>query len=256
MEKINTVISGSASGIGKAAKNLLLKEGHNGIGIDIKDADIIADLSDLNATELAIKKAKEICNNKIDHLVTAAGLGGHHPNKLKILQVNYLGTIRLLHGLIDCLANSNNAAVVVIGSNSATFSDFAANPVVDEIINGNIEKAASMIPEGMDPLAYPLSKYAVMRFMRRLSLSWGKLGVRINALVPGQTNTPLYKGVLEHPRLKDTVDKIILPINRIIEPEEMATFISLLLSPGMKAMHGRVLWADCGADAASRPEKF
>ena len=66
----------------------------------------------------------------------------------------------------------------------------------------------------------------------------------------------MYKGVLEHPRLKDTVDKIILPINRIIEPEEMAAFISLLLSPGMKAMHGSVLWADCGADAASRPEKF
>ena len=42
----------------------------------------------------------------------------------------------------------------------------------------------------------------------------------------------------------------------VIEPQEMAEFIELMLGPEMQCLRGSVLWADCGADAAVRPDRF
>ncbi|MGC6475207.1 MAG: SDR family oxidoreductase, partial [Parvibaculales bacterium] len=80
--------------------------------------------------------------------------------------------------------------------------------------------------------------------------------VRLNVVVPGQTNTPLYQGVLDHPLLGKNVDNINVPLGRVIAPEEIAEYIELMLGSKMQCLHGSVLWADCGADAAARPDRF
>ena len=71
------VISGSASGIGACTKTRLEAQGFRVIGIDMKDADIIADLSSGEGRKSAVDSALEMSGGKIDRLVLAAGVGGH-----------------------------------------------------------------------------------------------------------------------------------------------------------------------------------
>jgi NAD(P)-dependent dehydrogenase (short-subunit alcohol dehydrogenase family) len=72
----NIVISGSASGIGLACRRKLESLGDRVIGIDIRDAEIIADLSTPEGRRLAIDAAREQANNEIDGLVLSAGVSG------------------------------------------------------------------------------------------------------------------------------------------------------------------------------------
>ncbi len=74
MSKI--VITGSASGIGREVTQKLLAAGHEIIGIDLRDADIIADLSTLEGRKKAISDTLEKTGSEIDILITAAGMGG------------------------------------------------------------------------------------------------------------------------------------------------------------------------------------
>ena len=70
MSKI--VITGSASGIGREVTQKLLAAGHEIIGIDLRDADIIADLSKLEGRKKAISETLEKTGSEIDILITAA----------------------------------------------------------------------------------------------------------------------------------------------------------------------------------------
>ena len=256
MDKRITVITGSASGIGLAAAEHLRKSGHKVIGIDLANADIIADLSEKNGRDKAIDQALELSGGHVHHLVTCAGLGGQAPDKRKILAVNYFGTVDLLDGLFPALKNADSASVVTVGSNAASFRDFSDNEIVAALLNGDLDQADTLLPHEMTPLAYGLSKNAVIRAMRRRAGEWGGAGVRINAIVPGQTRTPLYQGVLDHPVLGPYAKQIKVPLGRIAEPEEMAKYIAILLGPESAFMHGSVLWADGGTDAATRPDNF
>jgi len=70
------VITGSASGIGAATRARLESEGFNVIGIDLRNAEIEADLSTPEGRQKAVSETIEKSNGKIDRLVLAAGLGG------------------------------------------------------------------------------------------------------------------------------------------------------------------------------------
>ena len=78
MSKI--VITGCASGIGREVTQKLLAAGHEIIGIDLRDADIIADLSTLEGRKKAISETLDKTGSEIDILITAAGMGGHLPD--------------------------------------------------------------------------------------------------------------------------------------------------------------------------------
>ena len=256
MDKRITVITGSDSGIGLAAAEHLRKSGHKVIGIDIAGADINADLSEKDGRDEAVNQALELSGGHVHHLVTCAGLGGQAPDKRKILAVNYFGTVELLDGLFPALKNADSPSVVTVGSNAASFRDFSDNQIVEALLSGDLDRADELLPGDMTPLAYGLSKNAVIRAMRRRTAEWGAAGVRINAIVPGQTRTPLYQGVLDHPVLGPYAKQLKVPLGRVAEPDEMAKYVAMLLGPETAYMHGSVLWADGGTDGATRPDTF
>ena len=75
----------------------LLAAGHEIVGIDLRDADIIADLSTLEGRKKAISETLEKTGSEIDILITAAGMGASADGKL-VMIVNYFGTVELLDG--------------------------------------------------------------------------------------------------------------------------------------------------------------
>jgi len=68
-------ISGAASGIGAATAELLAERGHRVIGIDLRDADVMADLATPDGRAQAVDTVLELCSGTLDGLVTAAGIG-------------------------------------------------------------------------------------------------------------------------------------------------------------------------------------
>ena len=111
-------MTGGATGIGAAIKQRLRDEGNQVIVVDIKDADIIADLSNRDGRQAAIAAIRDSAAEGLDGLVTCAGLGSNVPNHPLITQVNYFGTVELIEGLKDLVA-AKRGAIVLISSNSA-----------------------------------------------------------------------------------------------------------------------------------------
>src|ERR1700758_3565838 len=91
-------ITGSASGMGRETAHRLQGEGHTVIGVDVKDADVTADLSTPHGRQEAAKAVLVASAGKLDGAVLAAGLGpGPSPDRPRqIAQVNYLGVVDLL----------------------------------------------------------------------------------------------------------------------------------------------------------------
>jgi NAD(P)-dependent dehydrogenase (short-subunit alcohol dehydrogenase family) len=80
--------------------------------------------------------------------------------------------------------------------------------------------------------------------------------VRLNAIAPGPTMTPLLQGSLDDETLGPLVDALPIPLERRAEPGEMAGIIAFLLGPDASYVHGAIWFADGGTDAAVRPDHF
>ncbi|MEE8373725.1 MAG: 3-alpha-hydroxysteroid dehydrogenase, partial [Dehalococcoidia bacterium] len=87
-----TVVTGSASGIGASIRKRLERAGDGVIGVDIRDAEIIADLSTKDGREAAISGVKRRCD-EIDRFVACAGIATDARPPSLIPSVNYFGAI-------------------------------------------------------------------------------------------------------------------------------------------------------------------
>lgn len=252
------VVSGSASGIGAAVRARLEADGDRVVGIDLKDAEIAADLSSADGRRAAVAGAREACPDGIDRLVLCAGLGAHVEAVPKIASVNYFGAIELLDGLHDVMAGRSDAAAVVVCSNSAQLGPFETHPFVEALLAHDEPRAHEVLAgdQGGGYIAYGGSKHAVARALRRRAMEWGRSGVRLNGIAPGPTRTPLMDGTRAHPVWSKGVEMLELPIDRWAEPEEMAGVIAFLLGPDARYVHGSILYADGGHDASVRPDRF
>jgi len=259
-----TVVSGSASGIGAAARPRFEKEGDKVIGIDIKDAEIIADLSTKAGRESAIASVKQYCGGSLDRFVACAGLATYVRPLSLIPSVNYFGVIDLLDGLFELLKRGRDPAAVAILSNSALWMPPDESPYVQALLNHDEDEAWRIITEfekadGVllaSGQAYMGSKFALGRALRHRALNWGKLGVRLNGVAPGNIDTPMLRQVLEDPNTGDSVRSMEIPLNRLGKPEEIAAVVCFLCSPEASYIHGSIVVADGGIDANVRPDRF
>src|SRR5258706_13633968 len=89
-------ITGSAGGIGAATRERLEKEGARVMGVDVRDAEVIADLSTPAGREAMVAAVTELCGGALDGLVAAAGIMGDQP---LVVAINYFRAIATLDGL-------------------------------------------------------------------------------------------------------------------------------------------------------------
>jgi len=249
-------MTGGATGIGAATKNQLLGEGHKVIVVDIKDADIIADLSTVEGRQTAVDGICAAAPEGLDGFVACAGVGPNVKPHSLVAKINYFGVLATVEGVKNQVA-MNKGVIVIISSNSApmpgTNEDF-----INLCLEGKEEEACTLIDTLDGHNAYAGSKQAITRWMRRNTATYAAEGVRMNAVAPGITGTPLTDKVMEDPdfaqAMKDFGDSV--PTGSIGRPEQIAAAVCFLLKPEADFICGSVLFADGGHDAMLRPDQF
>jgi NAD(P)-dependent dehydrogenase (short-subunit alcohol dehydrogenase family) len=249
-------VSGSASGIGAAVRVHLEKQGDRIIGVDLRDAEVKADLSTPEGRRLAVEGVREASGGTLDRLVLCAGLGAHVDDLTEVASVNYFGAVDLLDGLKDALTGRPEAAAVAVCSNSAQFGPFEEHPFVLALLDHDEARAHQLLADQNGFVAYGGSKHALSRAVRRRAVAWGEAGIRLNGIAPGPTQTPLMDGAVAHPVFGKGVEALQLPLGRWAQPSEIAAVIGFLLGPQASYVHGSIVYADGGNDAAVRPDRF
>jgi len=251
------VVTGSASGIGAAVRARLEGAGDRVIGVDIRDAEVLADLSTPDGRSSAVREALKAAAGPIDRVVVCAGLGPEMKPASRTASVNYFGAVDVLDGLLPSLREADDPAAVAICSNSAQFAPFDEHPFVVALLDYDEKRAREIVDENEDGFtAYSGSKHALGRAVRRRAVEWGEAGVRLNAVAPGPTNTPLLESGLTHPVYGKAIASIQTPIGRRAEPPEIATLVAFLLGPDTGFVHGSIWYIDGGMDAQFRPDRF
>lgn len=253
-EDLRTVcITGSAGGIGAATRDRLEKEGARVIGVDVRDAEVIADLSTPPGRDAMVAAVAECCDGVLDGVVAAAGIMGDQP---LVVAINYFGAIATLDGLRPLLARGTAASAVAISSNSTTTTPGLPSALVDVLLAGDEADALAATSRAPGVFAYPASKLALARWVRHRAptTEWIGAGIRLNAIAPGVIETPMTKNDLEF--IFSIPDVFPVPIGRPGRPEEIASLLAYLLSPDAGFFCGSVVFADGGTDAAVRADDY
>ena len=166
-------------------------------------------------------------------LFTSAGVdrGGYaHELPLgvweRVLATNLSGTFLAARAAIQAMLQSGNGGSIVLCSSPAAFAGFSAG-------------AAS---------AYTASKGGVSALVRSLAVDYARHGIRVNAVVPGATETPLmWANVSDADRasVEETV-RAEVPMGRLADPEEPARAVLWLLSGDSSYVTGSHLVCDGG----------
>lgn len=246
-------ITGSAGGIGAATRVRLEQDGHTVVGVDVRDAEVVADLASAEGRAAMVEGVTAASDGVLDGVVAAAGvLGGDGPT---VVAVNHFGAVATLDGLRPLLERGSSPGAVAISSNStSTFPDLPM-ALVDACLAGD-EAAARAAAAGIDPVVvYPATKLALARWVRRSAVSeaWAGSGIRLNAVAPGFIATPMTAGAEE--LVLGLGDVYPLPQRRAGQPEEVAGLLAYLLSPEAAFFCGSVVFMDGGTDAAVRPDR-
>jgi NAD(P)-dependent dehydrogenase (short-subunit alcohol dehydrogenase family) len=256
-------VTGSASGMGQAVVERLRTAGHTVIGVDIQEAEVVADLSTPQGRRSAIDEVLTAADGRLDGAVLAAGLGptpGRERPRL-ITQVNYFGVVELALGWRAALAAATKAKVVVFSSNSTTTVPLVPGRAVRALLAGDGDKAARAVRlfgSQAPTFAYAASKIAVSRWVRRCAVTadWAGAGIRLNALAPGAIRTPLLERQLATPTERKLIDAFPVPIGGFGDPGQLADWVVFMLSPAADFLCGSVVFVDGGSDAYFRPDDW
>lgn len=249
-------VTGSASGIGAAVRARLEASGLDVVGIDRRDAEIVADLADAAGRAAAVTAVRERCADRLDGLVACAGLGPQVPARELIASVNYFGAVALLDGLRPALVAARGAAVAV-SSNSSTLPN-AESALVDACLDDDEPQARALAATLPSPTVYAGSKLALARWVRRQapSAAWAGAGARLNAVAPGAVQTPLLQEGLDDPLLGPAIRGFPIPTGGFGTAQQVAAAITFLLGPEAAFCCGTVLFVDGGTDALIRPDRY
>lgn len=241
------VVTGGASGIGAATTALLRTRGHRVITVDLKDADVEADLSRPEGRRRAVAGVQELAP-VLHGIVPCAGLApltGCDPELLAA--VNYFGAVEVVDGLLPNLADGSS--VVLLSSNSVTVQPGWPATLAKTFLEGNESVARAQAAKTPVVMVYPASKAALAWWARKHAPRLARHGVRVNAIAPGLIDTPMSDGVKKDPvfgRFASTYPTIL---DRPGRPEEVAQLIAFLLSEESSLIVGTTILVDGGTDA-------
>jgi NAD(P)-dependent dehydrogenase (short-subunit alcohol dehydrogenase family) len=249
-------MTGGATGIGAALKQQLQSAGHQVISVDIKEGDIIADLSTAGGRQTAVDGIRERAKDGLDGFIPCAGLPPVARPLSLVAQVNYFAVVDTVSGLRDLIAKKRGT-VLLVSSNSAPMVP-AADEFVQLCLSGDEAAACAHIETRDGHTAYAGSKRAVTIWMRRNVVDYAAAGVRLNAVAPGITRTPLSEQVMADEELGEAMKNFgeMTPWGGTAQPDQIASVMRFMLSEESDFVCGSVFFVDGGADAMMRNEDF
>jgi NAD(P)-dependent dehydrogenase (short-subunit alcohol dehydrogenase family) len=249
------LITGSASGIGAATTRRLREQGHKVIGVDVRGADIEADLGTQTGRQAMLEAASRLAPQGLDGVLACAGIS--HPDRpAETIAINYFGAVATLEGLRPLLARSRGARAVAICSTAALLP--ADDAVVTACLAGNEAVALTEI-RARPQSAYMTSKRALSLWLRRTAVAndWSGAGILLNGVAPGVVETNMTAGILRDPEmLKLIAQSNPMSVRGYAKPEEIAELIGYLLTFEGHYLVGQIIFNDGGTDALMRPDTF
>lgn len=255
-------ITGASSGIGAKTKELLEQEGNKVINIDLKGGDICVNLATAEGRTDAVNKLHEMCPDGLDGMICNAGVSGACGNLALIISLNYFGTVAVATGVYDLLEKKHGSCVVTA---SNTISQGAGRMDIADLLNnigdekrvleliGSLDNANLSVGNSM----YVSTKYALARWVRRVSASWAANGVRINAIAPGNVNTAMTATMSTSAKM--ALNALPIPtkfgMETLMDASEIAEAMIFLVSPKAGGINGNVMFVDGGTDALLNSEK-
>ncbi|MCX2734007.1 SDR family oxidoreductase [Saccharopolyspora sp. NFXS83] len=254
-------VTGSASGMGKAAADKLRSAGHTVIGVDIEEADVTADLATPEGRRAAANGVLQAAGGRLHGAVLAAGLAPAPGSGPRIAQVNYLGVVELLEAWRPALAAADKAKVVAFSSNATTTTPLVPRRTITAFLDGDPEKAMRSVKHfgrAAPLMIYAASKLAVSRWVRRHSVlpEWAGAGIRLNALAPGAIRTPMIERLLSSPAESKAVESFPVPIGGYGDTSQLGDWVVFMLSDAADFLVGSVVFVDGGSDAYFRPDSW
>lgn len=229
------------------------------IGVDLRAADITADLGTVPGRAQAAAEIGDRCDGRLDGLVTSAGIGGSTTTRgAQLVSINYFGTTELLAALRPALATAGESAVVCLSSNSASCQPNWPIEIAEACLAGDEAQAREVAERHLSFQAYGASKAAIAWYVRTNAptAAWAGAGIRLNAVAPGVVETPLTESQRADPVLGPAVERFPVPRGEPGQPEEIAAIIEFMLGPDASLLYGAVLYADGGTDALLRAKAW
>jgi NAD(P)-dependent dehydrogenase (short-subunit alcohol dehydrogenase family) len=265
------VVTGAASGIGAATASLLQRHGFRVIGSDLRDADVVADLTTTDGRAALIRGVSRLAGGRIDAVVANAGGGPPETS----LSLNFFGAVATLEGLRPLLASSPAPRAVAVSSIASLRS--TPGEIIEKCLEmdepGAIAAASTAVEQSklgtsgtdglpasaLTPLVlYGAAKRALECWCRRVAPTeeWAGAGVILNTVALGFYDTPAAAYVLSNPGLRASI-AALTPLRGSFpgRPEEAAALIAWCISPENTQMTGQILFADGGYKARLRKDR-
>ncbi|MFA6295224.1 MAG: SDR family NAD(P)-dependent oxidoreductase [Candidatus Paceibacterota bacterium] len=239
LENKVAIVTGSATGIGKAIAEKFISEGAKVVFSDINGDDSL--VQEFEGKALFIKcdvsKSEEV-ENLIDKTIEKFG-------KLDVM-VNNAG-IGSLGGIMDVTDESWNKTIGINLSGTMFGMREAAKAMKAKNIKGSIINLSSILGKvGFNgAIAYCAAKGGVVQLTRAGSLDLAPSQIRVNAIAPGFIETNMTKDILEQKEFKDMVTSST-PLGYVGKTEDIANAALYLASDESSYVTGSVIYVDGG----------
>ncbi len=237
------LVTGAASGIGRATALRLAREGANVYAVDVQDEGLGSLVDEAGACAEALATASCDVSSVSDVRAAVDGVVGRF-GQLDVL-ANVAGILRFDHTHELSLDDWNQVLAVNL---TGTF--LMCQTALPHLLarKGAIVNLSSTAALGAHPwtAAYSASKGGIHSLTLCLALEYGKQGLRVNCLCPGAIKTPMRK-VFQLPEGADPkLLDWIMPLTGFGKPEECAAAIAFLASDEATHIQGTALRIDGG----------
>ena len=245
------VITGAGSGMGRACVERLRGRTDTILAADLRAPDIegtvgvACDVADPGAVRDLAERARAA--GPFRALVHAAGISPTMADARRILDVDLVGTQRLLDAFEDQVA-PGSAAVCFSSSAAYVLAPFVDDEmealVADPLAPDFLDRAVAKV-RGDSGFAYALAKVGVVRAAARASVRWGRHGGRVCSLAPGLIDTPMGRQEFEQQEpMREMLAQT--PLGRFGTPDELAAVAAFLVSDDASFLTGIDVLVDGG----------